>query len=37
MVSAAAGAVGSVASQLAKAAGARVVGIAGGPQKCARC
>ena len=35
VVSAAAGAVGSVAGQLTKAAGARVVGIAGGPQKCA--
>lgn len=35
VVSAAAGAVGSVAGQLAKAAGARVVGIAGGAQKCA--
>lgn len=35
IVSAAAGAVGSVAGQLAKADGARVVGIAGGPQKCA--
>ncbi|MCS4255696.1 NADPH-dependent curcumin reductase CurA [Rhodococcus erythropolis] len=34
VVSAAAGAVGSVAVQLAKAAGARVVGIAGGPEKC---
>jgi len=35
VVSAASGAVGSVASQLARAAGARVVGIAGGPEKCA--
>src|SRR5690606_20739543 len=31
----ASGAVGSVVGQLAKAAGCRVVGIAGGPQKCA--
>ena len=34
VVSSAAGAVGSVAGQLAKARGARVVGIAGGPEKC---
>jgi NADPH-dependent curcumin reductase CurA len=34
VVSAAAGAVGSVAGQLAKQAGARVVGVAGGPEKC---
>jgi len=34
VVSAATGAVGSVAGQLAKSAGARVVGIAGGPEKC---
>lgn len=34
VVSAASGAVGSVVGQLAKAAGCRVVGIAGGPQKC---
>ncbi|HEY0421454.1 MAG TPA: NADP-dependent oxidoreductase [Acetobacteraceae bacterium] len=34
LVSAAAGAVGSIAGQLARAAGARVVGVAGGPAKC---
>ena len=34
VVSAASGAVGSVAGQLAQRAGARVVGIAGGPDKC---
>jgi NADPH-dependent curcumin reductase CurA len=35
LVSAASGAVGSVVGQLAKHIGCRVVGIAGGPQKCA--
>jgi NADPH-dependent curcumin reductase CurA len=35
LVSAAAGAVGSIAGQLAKAHGCRVVGLAGGPEKCA--
>ena len=35
VVSAASGAVGSMVGQLAKSWGARVVGIAGGPQKCA--
>jgi NADPH-dependent curcumin reductase CurA len=35
VVSAAAGAVGSVAGQICKILGARVVGIAGGPEKCA--
>jgi NADPH-dependent curcumin reductase CurA len=34
VVSAAGGATGSVAGQIAKIAGARVVGIAGGPEKC---
>ena len=34
VVSAAAGATGAVAGQIAKIAGARVVGIAGGPEKC---
>jgi NADPH-dependent curcumin reductase CurA len=35
LVSAAAGATGSVAGQLARMSGARVIGIAGGPEKCA--
>jgi hypothetical protein len=35
LVSGAAGATGSLACQIAKAAGARVIGIAGGPEKCA--
>ncbi len=35
VVSAASGAVGSVVGQLAKARGARAVGLAGGPEKCA--
>ncbi len=34
VVSAASGAVGSVAAQIAKSKGARVIGIAGGPEKC---
>ncbi len=34
LISAASGAVGSVAGQLAKRAGCRVVGVAGGPDKC---
>jgi NADPH-dependent curcumin reductase len=34
VISAAAGAVGSIAGQIAKVLGARVVGIAGGPEKC---
>src|SRR5262249_45553135 len=34
VVSAASGAVGAVAGQLAKRAGARVIGVAGGPEKC---
>ena len=35
VISAATGAVGSVAGQLARARGARVIGVAGGPEKCA--
>jgi NADPH-dependent curcumin reductase CurA len=34
LISAASGAVGSVAGQLAKAVGCRVIGVAGGPEKC---
>jgi len=34
VVSAASGAVGSIAAQLAKSTGAKVIGIAGGPKKC---
>jgi NADPH-dependent curcumin reductase CurA len=34
VISAASGAVGSVAGQLAKRAGAKVIGVAGGPEKC---
>ncbi|MEE2781869.1 MAG: NADP-dependent oxidoreductase, partial [Pseudomonadota bacterium] len=37
VVSAASGAVGQVVGQLAKIKGARAVGIAGGPEKCAYC
>ena len=37
VVSAASGAVGQVVGQLAKIRGARAVGIAGGPEKCAYC
>lgn len=36
LVSAAAGAVGSIAAQIARIKGCRVIGIAGGPEKCAR-
>src|SRR5205085_5227417 len=35
LVTGAAGATGSIAAQLAKIKGARVVGVAGGPEKCA--
>merc|ERR1712139_271483 len=37
VVSAASGAVGAVVGQLAKIRGCRVVGVAGGPRKCAYC
>ncbi len=37
VVSAASGAVGSVVGQIAKIRGLRVVGVAGGPEKCAYC
>ncbi len=37
VVSAASGAVGSVVGQLGKILGARVVGVAGGPEKCSYC
>merc|ERR1719183_849748 len=37
VVSAASGAVGQIVGQLAKIQGCRVVGIAGGPRKCAYC
>jgi NADPH-dependent curcumin reductase CurA len=36
VISAAGGAVGSIAGQIARIGGARVIGIAGGPEKCAR-
>lgn len=36
LVSGAAGATGSISAQIAKAYGARVIGVAGGPEKCAR-
>ena len=37
LVSGAAGAVGGMAGQIAKLRGARVIGVAGGPAKCAHC
>ena len=37
VVSAASGAVGATVGQLAKAHGCRVIGVAGGPEKCAWC